>query len=333
MPTKEEKTTVKETPEKTDTDALGTFFIDDGRRDAIMEDYADRAGLNPDEEASGDDETADISTETETTDDIPAGEEESTETSTEIEAAVAPAEEGETDEETPATEQDDEKTVPHGAFHEEREKRKALQGEVNDLQLKLNQLMKDNLELMDMVRSGQKPATEDADTSDDMSFDDFTDPNVKALAKEVRELRQFKEQFVKDNESNAQQQMLDRIENDKKTVDSELDKEGFPGFYIAQEAVKDVLRKMTPEELQRNDNPEGWKEIYKEQVWPDVQKKFGIVKKVANTEQKTELKKKAGLVDTPGKPIKEAPGKDEDKKTEKESYDDYLRMRRQMSFS
>lgn len=310
--------TVTETPEK--TEEMAGMFIDDSRRDEIMENYAESEGFNLEAQAPNIEDTG-VSPVEETP--VPTEEKEYTETTPEEEETATPAESEETLEAEPEV-QADEKTVPLGALHEERERRKALQKDVEDLRTKFNQLMDDNQKLME-----KKPDTQEVGLTDDLT--DYEDPVVKKLYQQVKALTEFKDKTVAEMQVNASDSEAKQVETDINTADRELKEEGYPGFSIAREMVKEKLRKLPDTELRELDNLEGWKKIYREECWPDIKKTFVPVETSDNTEKKIALKEKAGLVAGPGK--KPPDPKSEDAKTEEQRYADYLTRRRNAGFS
>ena len=85
--------------------------------------------------------------------------------------------------------------------------------------------------------------------------------------------------------------------------------------------------------LKEYDNREGWKTLYKEEVWPVVSKRFKITptKEEEKKGDKIERKKSAKLPNRP-----KAPGgkseKDEENLTEEERFSDYMARRKAQLF-
>lgn len=193
----------------------------------------------------------------------------------------------------------DNRTVPYGALHEEREKRKALQRELEELKSK------------DFKQ--QDTFSDTGGLDDDLVYKS----EVKRLEKKVSELEG---KFVQEEKTKAE---IEREKNVSK-VDERLQEEGIVGFAEIGRHV--VLRKLTemyaedPNYAIAHDNPEGWQKIYKEE-YPKIQKVFVEKARTKTFEDKKALKSRAGLITNPGSnPIEE---KQDEKKDL--SYEDVLK--------
>jgi hypothetical protein len=158
------------------------------------------------------------------------------------------------------------KTVPLGALHEEREKRKELQREIEELK----------------KSPDKEPEYED---------------EVTALRREIDEIK--KKERERDERSDAEKR-----EQDVTHADKVLKEMGKPGFAtIGRAYVGKKLQEMylkDPVEALAHDNPEGWIKIWNED-YESVQKVFTEQRKADVFSEKKEKKKEAQMVTTTGK--------------------------------
>ncbi len=206
---------------------------------------------------------------------------------------------------------DEEKKVPLGALHEEREKRKALAKEVADLKESFRQAVEDNKKLMDLM----------SDKSDEPITD--YEKEMLSLRKQLKvaltEIDSIKRGGEKERQASAEQ----RLDSLAKQTDTELEKAGFEGFY---DFIPQVIKAMNDEEIPMEDrSPETWKRVYREVVYPKYIGKHKVVKKEDKKAEKEELKKEASLIKTPGKP-------EEKKKEEEDTPESYAKWRQKQSF-
>ena len=282
------------TEEKTGMSEDTSLDSDSGERDALYTKYEE--GYNAE---------TDTSTETgeteEKTDETPSEREESA-TSTEKEVTTEEKTEAKVD-----GEGERDKTVPLSALHEEREKRKALSSKVSELESQLYDVLQDYKTRFDQT---QKEEIEELD-------------DIGKLQKELGDLKKWKstteqkgmQADIAKKRTNLDQQVV--------STDATLEKEGYPGFSLAINAVTQELQKrvLADPENAALDKPEGWKIIYKETIYPILEGKFIKRDKEKLTGEKTELKKDA-LLSGPGVKAEVA-----NKKEEEWTYDDYLQMR------
>ncbi len=293
---------------KKEEGAVDSFFVDaeEGAFDEISDAYAENNEMSlyeqepePEEpEASPEEEDADASTETDETE-------------------LPPEPEDAVEEEVK-----EESTVPIHALHEEREKRKVLSRELEDLKSKFRDLFDDYKKL-----SENPPPMPSGDDGE------YVDPRVATLEREVSQLKADRGKLAAENKKTAQQEADQRFKDQVKQANEDLEGEGFPGFEFAVAKVDQRLAEMLKDDPENRiySNPEGWKKIYKEQIFPSIQSKFTTLDKKQLDEHKKALKKKASLVGGPGK--KGAPPKADENKSESELYDDYLSMRMKRGFS
>jgi hypothetical protein len=209
----------------------------------------------------------------------------------------------------------EDKTVPYGALKEEREKRKAIQKDLDEAQKRLQQVLND---FQSYVQNGNKP-DEVVEVIEDYDKELLESKRtIKALQAEVEALKgNFKsEQTIK-----AQNELQTRISS----VSDELVKEGFPGFVQFIGHVQSELSKIASDDMETAkslDNPDGWKKIYKEKVFPTLSTIFTKKESDDRTSRKVAAKQEVqGAVLTPG----QAPASE--KSSAEWNYDDYLKVR------
>lgn len=137
------------------------------------------------------------------------------------------------------------------------------------------------------------------------------------------ELRAIKETEAERSER-EHREALERVE--KQTRDSlaqvhkDLVSEGYPGFKFAVGEIQNELRRLVAEDEANItlDNPAGWKKIYKEKIFPDLQAEWQETEQRRSQDAKTELKKQANLSSSTGK-MPPKPKTDNDKTPEEMS--------------
>jgi hypothetical protein len=189
------------------------------------------------------------------------------------------------------------------------------------------------MELLDRL-----PARDGDDDNTDYNVDgDELDAHDRAVKKELDDLKKVKKkQEEKEQESAAKKAKVILQENIEK-VSSELEKEGFPGFDsfglgIVKQKMFEKLQEVGAEKISEYDNPEGWKKVYKEEIWPDLSKRFNItpVDVEKKNADKKEKKKQARIPNKPNNPI---PKEDEKKEpTQEEAFADYMKRRKAQLF-
>lgn len=211
------------------------------------------------------------------------------------------------------------KMVPYDALHEERERRKALQMEVEELKYRFN----------------QAPKQEKVEAATIEGFDNegnVTDYEVamKAILKENLNIKReldtvksksttFEHNYQNTIKQEAEAKLAKRVENTTR----ELAEEGFPGFSEFVPLMSAELNKLITEDRDnvRLDNEAGWKQIYKERIFPKITNSIGEHLKKDSFAQKTALKEKANLATKPGaQPSKQV-------KEEEWTKGDYMKMR------
>lgn len=292
---KVEQTSSQETSEGMTEDTSLDF--DTGDREALYDKYGkENEGLS------------ETSTEEEVAEETEESPEEETETPAEKEEAV-------TEEPSETEEAKDEKTVPLGALHEEREKRKALGLELEEVKGQLHTVLQDIRQLSDQKKTEETAAEEELGS-------------VEVLEKRIMALEGGQRKTARDMQTEKQAKQDQALNSDIKKVDAELEEEGFPAFEFMTAKVTDELNRLIKEDPQNKktlDNPEGWKKVYKEVVFPTIYSKFAKKDKADLFEKKKDLKLEANL-GGPGK-------KPEEAKEEEWTYNDYLRMRFNKQYS
>jgi hypothetical protein len=212
------------------------------------------------------------------------------------------------------------KTVPYGALHEERMKRKDLQRERDDMKSKVDQLMQDNVKLMSKGK----------ETSEDQ-FEPVYKNELDALRQEIVRLNAenttIKQRFQTEDARKREDEIFRMIER----VDQEETAAGRPGFkQYGWNIVATEINKIAQEDPDLADtyrNPDGWKLLHAKK-FPEIRSVYVAQDKKDVLEQKKQAKTEAGLVTTAGKaPVKEA----SEPKTQKEQWDEYLKMRTKLN--
>tara|TARA_R100001530_G_scaffold26226_4_gene21123 strand:- start:10034 stop:11023 length:990 start_codon:yes stop_codon:yes gene_type:complete len=251
--------------------------------------------------------------------------------------APAESEEGEPEKKKDDTEdsKDDksdkpeEKTVPHGAFHEERERRKELQAEVLDLKNQLRDVINE-----------RKP--EEKDKEEEEYIEDY-DAELLKQRKRADDLEaQIASLKQKDSQTDAQKMQTAFLEN-VRTTHKELAEEGFDGFEKCTPLIKQHIQDLIMKEPDPQsyfpdsngavrkvldiDNSVGWKKIYKEEIYPSMQKIIDQKDKDTLIDERIALKKKAALSgNSGGKPVVKKK-EDVNSLSQKEMNSRYMEMR------
>lgn len=211
--------------------------------------------------------------------------------------------------------------VPLAALHESREKLKAKEKELSELKEQNQVLLNDMREFM------QKPP---AAASEEVPVITDYDKKILDLEKELKELRDKDQKRDKLTEEEQRKQAQAQFRQTVDALDKSLESEGFAGlkqflplvtaelFKLAETEGKEAAAKM--------DNPEGWKKIFKDLVFPTVS---GFAQKKTldeKTKEKEALKEGASLLMPAGNPPAATPPKEEEW-----SYEKYLEERNKRS--
>ena len=233
-----------------------------------------------------------------------------------------PAEKAEEEGEKPAEKAPKkDKLVPYASLKEERVKRQELGKQVSELSSKVEQLMSDNIRLMSMLKDGKVPPSDPPEGVGEY------DEEIRRLKNQIKTLEN---RDASRNEEKLQAEIKAYYDDGIKkmeVVNADLEKEGFPGFLKFEHLVGQYFGKLKeddPDEFEAMYNPEGWKQVYKEHIFPEIATMLGIQKKEAKKGEKVDAKQKAQLGGSPGTP---PPGKNEGG-SEGTAFDQYLEMRR-----
>jgi hypothetical protein len=251
--------------------------------------------------------------------------EESTETSPEEEVTDEPTEEpadeeieelpAETspEEEDAAEEDHADTTVPHQAFHAEREKRKEAQLREKEVLQSYQQVAEELKELKAKLQA----------ETDQAPIDDY-EVEIRKNRAEIAELGKQVQQSQEITQAEARRRADKQLADEVKRVDSELSKEGLPGFEALSRVVEgNILAKLQSDpEFQAvydADPTKVWKDTYKNEVYPEAKKVFIAQDKNRLFEEKRKLKESANLSTAPGKPVE----KKNEKPKNEFTYEDY----------
>jgi len=292
----------------------GKFYGEEG--DAVDSDDQDQT---PTDDDSGDD---DHDTDRDDTDKVDTDDEESDQVK------------GDSDDDQ------DQKMVPLAALHEERKRRqeqaseiKSREERIETLESRVEQLLNDNNKLLDRL------TTRDDDGDSGEYDNDELDEHDRAVLKDLKELKEYKQKAEAERARQQQEETRTKFQKNVKKVSDELAEEGYLGFEdFGVPLVADRLRVKIAElgekkALEKYDNLDGWKVLYKEEVWPNVSKKLRIslVKNEEDNEEKIRKKKGARLPNKPNAP-RTTPKDDDSNLTQEEMYSDYMKRRRSQLF-
>jgi len=213
----------------------------------------------------------------------------------------------------PVEEEKKEKLVPYDALHAERERRKAMQKELDEAKVREHQLLQDI-----------KKATTNEPAADDDEI--VLRKDYKQMQAENAILQGKINQLEQRLDNEDQNRAIGTLEQKIQVVDKELTDQGYPGFTaIGREMVVKRLNSIAvsngQEEAAIYDNPEGWKQIYIEE-FGKIQNLFKNKQKDEVFDKKRQLKESANLSSSVGK--KEPEKKESDEWT----WNDYLKMRK-----
>jgi len=202
------------------------------------------------------------------------------------------------------------KTVPYDALFAEREKRKELKKQNDELLAKL----------------AEQERIKDLSKEEVPTMVDDEIVTRAELNKYVKELEELKSKQYKGEE----QIRADEFNNSVATVDRELTEAGYPGFKaIGQHVVADRINQIQledPDLASAFQNPGGWKKLYMEE-FPSVKSMFTQQVKEEAFDKKAALKSQANLVSSHGKTdrVEAKPAE----LSQKEKYDNYIKLRRE----
>lgn len=209
----------------------------------------------------------------------------------------------------------EEKTVPYGALKEEREKRKAIQKDYEETQRRLQQVLSDF----------QAHVQKETKGSDEPEVIEDYDKEIIEARRTIKEMKAELDALKGNFQSEQQRKAKADLDQKLTEIGSDLEKEGFPGFYQLIGQVESELAHIAEndvDEARSLNTPEGLKKIYREKVFSKFATIFTKKEAEERTNKKVAAKQEAqGAVLTPGT----APAGE---KTSSEwNYDDYLKVR------
>ena len=167
-------------------------------------------------------------------------------------------------------EKPDTRTVPYGALKEERERRKRLQDRVDELQKRVDVLIEDNRAMMDLLKGADKAAPKKSeplpDLPDSEGIEDY-DSELIAHRKTIKALRQELAELKAERDRSLQTDAQKKLQESISRVHTELEKESYRGFADLIPVVTAKLYEIGDAKL---DNPDGWKKIYREMIYPKI---------------------------------------------------------------
>lgn len=226
---------------------------------------------------------------------------------------------------TPGDKIKDQKMVPLGALHEEREKHRTTKREVTELRSQVDQLLADFKKFSESGKPSSKGEEDIPEPIDDVetAIRDLRGEN-KRLRAEIDLDRETRNQDSRKHVEVERGRFIDE-------TDKELAAEGLNGFKMFIDRVGSKLveiHKINPELANKLDTPAGWKRIYKEKVYPEISGLFVAKQKEEGRQNKLTNKNNAGLSGSPGVSGTPSP---EPKKAW--NFDDYLTWRRKVGVS
>jgi len=183
-----------------------------------------------------------------------------------------------------------ERQVSIGALHEEREKRKERDSQIE-------QLIDDNKKLKEKLESG------------DNEYGFETDNQLTQALNKIAQLEERLEQKDKADDELRLKEDRVQLDNQVKSLANQLDSEGFYGFAdigetVVSKKLNELAAKYGYDNAMKMDNPEGWAKI-----WRSEQPKFKTIfmkeHKNGLFNEKVANKKKANLATNAGRnPVK-----------------------------
>lgn len=217
---------------------------------------------------------------------------------------------------------DEHKTVPLDALHEEREKRKSAQSRAKELEAEKERLSSQLREVLETNRTlTQKPADDNAYQTDEAK-------EIAILKSQIAALTQDSQQRNVQAQNSEAMTRQHKVNEMVTKTSLELDAEGFPGLDFMLPKVTEELSRMVREDPDNiiYDNPDGWKKIYKETVFPKLRGMVAGKNKEDAFAAKNDAKAKANLAGSSGKVVPSA-----EVKEDTWTYDDYIAHRKKTS--
>lgn len=237
-------------------------------------------------------------------------EEEATETSPEEEETqeeISEARKGEELEESTLEAEGEERKgtmVPHAALHEERESHKETKAKLSEA-LELVKEAQAQLKVYgeEVSRLKELPKPEPEPKEDEPIVD--MEAYVRGLGKRVNDLVGVIHRSEEQRADEAESRRVEKMRAAIALVDKELSDQGLPGFEKFSGLVAEKVEQKCKGDrklLLRWDNPEGWAEVYRTEVYPEMAGVLKIGAKEEKKQTKEELKGKANMSSQNGKP-------------------------------
>lgn len=276
-------------------------------------------------EASPEEEASETSPEEEETKETP--EQEEAKRGEELEQEN-PELEGEED----ASEEEHKHTmVPHAALHEERKSHKETKVQLKEA-MELVQEAKAQLKVaIDEIGRLKEAPKPEPEASTEEPIDDI-EAYSKRLSKRIDDLAEDNRKLREQRAGEAEQRQVEKMGKAVALVDSELMAQGLPGFTKFQALVATRIAKKCnrdPKLLMRWDNPEGWAEIYRTEVYPEMAGVFKMRTKEERIKDKEAMKENANMVSKNGK----IPINKEEAKPKSWGLNDYLTHRQKQKIT
>lgn len=186
-----------------------------------------------------------------------------------------------------AEEKPKDKFVPYDALHAERMKRKA--------EAEARKAAEDRAKALEETMARLK-AEEPVPVTD-------YDSAIAELQRKTRAIELIEEQRIKREQIEAQQRNIQFYRRTMEEINNELASEGYRGFKYAEEKVRDEVMRLVHEDESNSmyDNKAGYKKIFKEKFYPEMEKEFKELFEAKKKAEKEDLKSQAGLINSAGK--------------------------------
>jgi hypothetical protein len=194
--------------------------------------------------------------------------------------------------------------VPHAALHEERQSHKETKAKLQEaleLAKESQSQLKVAIEEIQRLKEIPKP---DKEEDADRPIDDM-ETYIKGLKKRLDDAEERERRREERSIDEKERSRAEKMQRAISLVDQELSEQGIPGFSQFHQLVATRIEQKAKGDqkiLLQFDNPEGWAEIYKKEVYPEVSKVFKNANKETKKSEKEDLKSKANLSGSNGKP-------------------------------
>jgi len=218
-----------------------------------------------------------------------------------------------------------EKTVPLQALHESRDRFKKLNLEHRDYKTSTEQKMKELSEQVASLSAKLSTTSRSSEADLDLNEADDASNRERVLANKLRAMELKQEEFESEKKRQAAQEVQATSQKRIDKVDSELAEEGFNGFKVAGllKTERRLLELVKAGDITDTESvdPNMWKKVYKEDVYPEIREIFVATEKAKLSGEKTNRKRAANLVDYPG--AKEKVDLEDSEEDKPLSFDDF----------